>query len=339
MSAAGLGLNPGPETAWIAALFDSVRAGQGEACVHDTLLTIGPGDDAAAFETPPGCRVVVSTDASVEGIHFRREWMTWETIGYRAAASALSDLAAMAAVPIGLLLSVALPPELDASASASLGRGVGEALGVMGGELLGGVLVASPGPVMVDAVVVGHADTPVGRGGARAGDEVWVTGALGGAAAAVADLRAGLEPIPSARQAFERPVPRVAEGRWLAEETSLNALIDLSDGLSRDAGHIATASGVRLELEFERIPVHPAVEPYLESRAGRRLLLGGGEDYELLLTAPAGRVKPVRGGFEDRFRLALTRVGRVVAGAGVVVTDAGGTAVPVEGGYDHLGLT
>lgn len=326
---------PGPETAWIGAFLDGVRAGRGSAGQGEK----SPGDDAAAFEVPEGRQVVVSTDASVEGIHFRREWMTWETIGYRAAASALSDLAAMASVPIGLLLSVAVPPELDARAGASIGRGVGEALAMTGGEVLGGDLVASPGPVMLDVVVLGHAAAPVGRAGARVADEVWVTGVLGGAAAAVADLRAGLEPMPEARRAFEHPVPRVEEAIWLAERASLTALIDLSDGIARDAGHIGYASGVCLDLDLERIPAHVAVQPYLEAEAGRRLLLGGGEDYELLLTAPAGAVGPLRETFEERFGLALTRIGRAVEGEGLRVTGPAGSVVLVEGGYDHFEST
>jgi len=331
----GLGLTPGAETARIRAFLDGVRIGQGGSLRSEELVTVRPGDDAAAFEVPAGRHVVVSTDASVEGIHFRREWMTWETIGYRAAAAALSDLAAMAAVPVGLLCSVALPPELDAGVSASLGHGVGEALAVVGGEALGGDLVQSPGPVMLDVVAVGHVAVPVRRSGAHIGDEVWVTGALGGAAAAVGDLRVGLEPIPAARRAFERPVPRVEEAIWLAAEASLTALIDLSDGIGQDARHLACASGVRLELELERIPAHPAVEPYMGVRVGARLLLGGGEDYELLLTVPPGAIEPIHRSFEDRFGLALTRIGRVTRGTGLTVSDPGGS-VCVEGGYDHF---
>jgi len=329
------GLAPGPETSWISALLDGVRSGRGDA-PDSPALVIPPGDDAAAVEVPPGERAVLATDASVEGVHFRRAWMTWETIGYRAAASSLSDLAAMAAAPIGLLLSVALPPELDAGVPSAIGRGVGEALAVTGGDILGGDVVGSPGPVMLDVAVVGHAVAPVPRSGACPGDEVWVTGSLGGAAAAVADLLAGLEPTPEGRRAFERPRPRVGEARWLAGRAGLTSLIDISDGLSRDARHVAVASGVRVELELGRIPAHPAVEPYLESPAGLRLLLAGGEDYELLLTASAGAVGPLAGDFAASFGVTLTRSGTVSAGAGLGILGPDGASVPVSEGFDHF---
>lgn len=346
-----LGLAPGPETWRIGALLDGVRAGRGEAGSRDdesgavapgasrtARIEVAPGDDAAAFVVPDGARVVVSSDASIEGIHFRREWMTWETIGYRAAAAALSDLAAMAATPVGLTLSVALPPELDASAAGSIGRGVGEAIAWAGGDVLGGDLVASPGPVMIDLAVFGHTHRPITRSGARAGDELWVTGSLGGAAAAVADLQAGLEPTPGARAAFERPRPRIGEALWLSERDAVTAMIDLSDGLGRDGRHLATASAVGLEVDFERLPAHAALEPYMDSGAGVRLLLSGGEDYELLFTAPADRMGPLAEPFRERFGIGATRIGIVRERGGLTVTRpaSGDAEVPVPDGFDHF---
>jgi thiamine-monophosphate kinase len=300
-------------------------------------LDVPPGDDAAAFLVPEGSRLVVSTDASVEGIHFRREWLTWEIVGYRAAAAALSDLAAMAAEPIGLTLSVALPPELDANAASSIGRGVGEALRYTGGEILGGDLVASPGPVVLDVTVLGHTPRPVTRSGADVGEEVWITGSLGGSAAAVADLQAGLEPTPEARAAFERPRPRVAEALWLAEHVHPTAQIDVSDGLGRDGRHLAMSSSVRLDVALEDVPAHPSLESYLESEAGVRLLLAGGEDYELLFTAPVGRVEPLQAEFATRFGIDLTRIGSTSEGSGLRVSRAVEEgAEPDVDGYDHF---
>ncbi|MFV1986199.1 MAG: thiamine-phosphate kinase [Gemmatimonadota bacterium] len=342
----GLGLAPGPESLWIGTLLDGVGAGVGTDRPRATSvrLDVPPGDDAAAFVVPEGSRLVVSSDASVEGIHFRREWMTWEIVGYRAAASALSDLAAMAAEPIGLTLSLALPPELDANAVSAIGRGVGEALRYTGGTILGGDLVASPGPVMLDVTVLGHTPRPVTRSGAGVGEEVWITGSLGGAAAAVADLQAGLEPTPEARAAFEHPRPRVAEALWLAERVEPTALIDVSDGLGRDGRHLATSSSVRLDVALEDLPAHPSLEPYLESDAGVRLLLAGGEDYELLFTAPPGRVTPVLAEFSTRFGIDLTRIGFTSHGRSLRVTreDDGGGEADVGGetdtdGFDHFG--
>ncbi len=331
-------LAPGPETARIAAFLEAAASAvhAADAVRPAGTVVVGPGDDAAVIGVAPGSRVVLSTDASVEGVHFRREWMTWEVIGHRAAAAALSDLAAMGAEPVGLLVSAALPPELDAGTAAALGRGVGQALALAGGRLLGGDLVASPGPVMLDVTVVGQTARPVTRAGARPGDEVWMTGELGGAASAVGDLLAGLEPLPAARAAFERPRPRVREGLWLAE-AGVHAMIDLSDGLARDARHLALASGVRIELDWERLPIHAGARPHADTEAGRRLVLAGGEDYELLVTAPRGLLTALRPRFERELDVRLTEIGRVHEGAGLDIRDASGAALRAGPGFDHFG--
>lgn len=333
-------LAPGPEAARIAAFLEAAAGASASpassAAPAAGTLVVGPGDDAAVIETDPGARVVLSTDASLEGVHFRREWMTWEVIGHRAAAAALSDLAAMGAAPVGLLVSAALPPEHDAGTAAALGRGVGEALALAGGRLLGGDLVASPGPVVLDVTVVGQTPRPVTRGGARPGDEVWVTGGLGAAASAVADLLAGLEPLPAARAAFERPRPRIREGMRLAE-AGARAMIDLSDGLARDARHLSLSSDVRIELEWARLPVHEGAVPHLEAEAGRRLVLSGGEDYELLVTAPPGVIGALALDFEREFDVPLTEIGRVREGHGVAIRDAAGALVEAGSGFDHFG--
>ena len=171
MNVTGPALAEGPETARIRAFLGGAGANGGRTDPA-VAITLPVGDDAAAFRPPDGTQVVVSCDASVEGVHFRREWMTWETIGYRAAASALSDLAAMAATPVGLTVAAALPPELDVEIAAALGRGVGEIAGRVGAEVLGGDLVASPGPAFLDVTVLGYAAAPIdaarGASGRRA---------------------------------------------------------------------------------------------------------------------------------------------------------------------------
>lgn len=326
-----LGLAPGPETDRIAALVEAATAA-------GARVGVGIGDDAALLDVPAGSRIALSSDASVEDVHFRREWMTWEVIGFRAVAGALSDLAAMAAAPLGALLSVALPPELDASVAGALGRGVGACLARCEAALLGGDVVASPGPAMLDVSAVGHVSTPVRRGGAGEGDEIWVTGWLGGAAAAVADLRRGLEPAPEARRAFERPVPRLREARWLAGRAALSAMIDLSDGLARDARHLGRASGAAIDLELARIPASPALEGFRDSEAGTGFLVAGGEDYELLIAAPPGTLSPLAGPFEAGFDLPLTRIGVVRAGSGLRWIGADGTPRPLRAtGFEHFG--
>ncbi|MCG8468676.1 MAG: thiamine-phosphate kinase [Gemmatimonadetes bacterium] len=322
------GLEPGPETTRIRSLLDEADA------AAQRTITGAVGDDAATLEPPPGERLVVSTDASVEDVHFRREWMTWETIGYRAAASALSDLAAMAATPAGALVSAALPPELGPETTGAIGRGIGEALARAGASLLGGDLVASPGPVFLDVSALGFAREPLSRAGARPGDAVWVTGRLGGAASAVADLRSQLEPHPDARRAFERPRPRTEEARWLVERAELHAAIDLSDGLARDAAHLARASRVAIRLDAARCPAIAPLEAIRDTLAGLRLILAGGEDYELLVTAPPGSLESIAAEFTSWFELPLTRIGRVLEGRGLEIEGVRGNHA--LGGFDHF---
>lgn len=301
-------------------------------------VRLGPGDDAATLRVGDAEILVVSTDLSVEDVHFRREWLTWEAIGYRAAATALSDLAAMAARPIGVLVSLAVPPDLDSYALGELARGLGSCLREQGAALLGGDLSRSPGPVVLDVTVVGATRHPIERSGARAGDELWVTGSLGGAAAAAAAWSAGLEPEPSARAAFERPGPRTAEARWLACEADVHALIDLSDGLAADSEHVAAASGVRLELTTGAVPLHPVLEGLAQPEAALSLAVGGGEDYELLAALGPGFTAAASEAFEREFGVALTRVGRVTEGSGVDWLDERGSVrQPPAAGFDHFG--
>ena len=333
MNFTGPALAEGPETARIRAFLDGAGAVVRRGDVGATV-TLPVGDDAAAFRPPQDAQVVVSCDASVEGIHFRREWMTWETIGYRAAASALSDLAAMIATPVGLVVAAALPPELDVEIAAALGRGVGEIADRVGAEVLGGDLVASPGPAFLDVTVLGFAAHPTTRCGACPGDELWVTGELGGAAAALRDLERGLEPDPRARRSFDRPRPRIDEALWLGEHVEIHAAIDLSDGVMRDARHLATASGVALEVEADRLPAASALDGFRRSPAGERLLLGGGEDYELLLAVPSRAMQGTKQAFAKAFDLPLTRIGSAREGKGLTVRGRLDPALPA--GFDHF---
>lgn len=301
-------------------------------------VVLGPGDDAAVLRPAAGESIVLSVDLSIEGIHFRRAWLTWEAIGYRATAAALSDLAAMGARPLGALVSVALPVELDTAVYVQLASGVTEALAGAEAVLVGGDTSRSPGPALIDVTVVGAVTEPLRRAGAAAGDQVWVTGRLGGAAAAVLALQSALEPPPSARRRFERPIARWREARWLAERGVPTALIDLSDGLAGDARHVARASEVGFRLRIDAMPLDDGLEGWSDTGAARRIAAGGGEDYELLFTAPAGHVERVRAAFERTFDLELTRVGDVVRGSGVAWIDRAGEPVdpPAPAGFDHF---
>jgi len=291
-------------------------------------IRLGPGDDALILEGNPP--LVVSTDLSVEDVHFRRDWLSLQEIGYRAVAAALSDLAAMAAEPVGALVSLALPAA-DRDDVDGLQRGIHEALAGAGTHLVGGDLSSSLGPLVLDVVVLGHAREPLLRSGARPGDGLWVTGTLGGAGAAVAAWEAGALPGDSARAAFAHPVPRIRESLWLSQSVSPHAGLDISDGLAGDAGHMAAASGVDLILEAEAVPLHPASSNLEQA-------LRGGEDYELLLAIEPGTVRDLVEPFQEAFPTPLARVGRVEAGSGLVFLESrtGGRRPLVRGGFNHF---
>jgi thiamine-monophosphate kinase len=280
----------------------------------------------------------------MEGVHFRREWITPEEAGYRAAAAALSDLAAMAARPVGVLLSLAVDPRRGPEEIISFQHGAREACVREGVPIIGGDLARSPGPAVLSVEVVGRSENPVLRSGALEGDEVWVTGQLGGAGGAVELWSRGETPPDELRETFARPHPRVAEASWLAARVPLHALIDLSDGLAGDAGHLAAASAVALVLLEDRIPVHPGIlaHPGLSSRPDERglhleLALRGGEDYELCCAVPPGALDEWVLPFQDSFGIPLTRIGLATKGRGLMLEGEGGARRPLEtGGFDHF---
>jgi thiamine-monophosphate kinase len=256
------------------------------------------GDDCAVLE---GGRLIC-TDLLVDGVHFRSSWASPEDIGWKALAVNLSDIAAMGGEPEAAVAAVALPEGVSADAVLEGLLRCGEAFGC---ELVGGD--TSTGPELFVAVTVtGRADRPVLRSGAQPGDTVFVTGPLGGAAAVLARLDAG-EPVADP-SALHRPVPRLAEGR-AAAAAGATAMLDLSDGLALDARRLAEASGVRIELDPDRIPVAEG--------ASLEQAVGGGDDYELCFTAP----EPLAG---------TIAVGRVTEGEGAVLGDQ-----PLAGGWQH----
>lgn len=286
------------------------------------------GNDCALVDVA-GVTLAVTTDVSAEAVHFRREWLGLEEIGWRATAASLSDLAAAAAEPIGVLAALTMPAGEPEESFAAIMRGCGAAVASVGGVVLGGDL--SRGESIALAITsVGRAAHPMRRSGARPGDTVWVTGELGGARAALAAWTAGREPDPGARIRFARPEPRIAAGRWLAGQEA-RAMMDLSDGLAGDAGHLAAASGVTLQIALDRLPIHPAVASEAQ-RAGESppvFAARGGEDYELLAVMPAGfRASAALG-------IALTPIGVVEAGAPRAILESGGTPVSLTS-YDHF---
>ena len=315
-------LGPGRE-------FDLIRRFIGEGGALPPEVRVGPGDDAAVIEGG----WVLSTDLSVEDVHFRRAWLSDEEIGYRAGAAALSDLAAMAATPVGVLVSLAAPRggAVDLEAVEAGVKRVAESVGA---SVIGGDVSRSPGPLFIDVVVLGCTSWPVLRDGAEPDDHVWVTGSLGRSAAAVHLWESGAEPPDELRAAYAAPVPRVAEARCLVEHEVVDALIDLSDGLVGDLGHVAAASGVQVTIETDLLPIDDAVVDALGPEAALEMALHGGEDFELAFVTDPGVVDPQY--FLERHGIVVTRVGRVSEGEGVWLEDASGELRRAErGGFDH----
>ncbi|MEO8295973.1 MAG: thiamine-phosphate kinase [Gemmatimonadota bacterium] len=309
--------------------FDRIRA---------IARALGPsasdiGDDCALISIG-GETLAISVDLSVEHVHFRREWLTMRDIGWRAASGALSDLAAVGADPIGILTAIGVPPDSPADALRDLALGCGDAAVAAGGHVLGGDLSAS-NQWTIDVTVLGRAPHPIRRSGAQSGDGIYVTGWLGGSAAALSLLLSG-EPLPDpVRARFAHPIPRVSAGRWLAMHGA-HAMIDLSDGIAGDAGHLAAASGVAIRLDLGLLPLESGVAGVAQSLGEPAPLFAarGGEDYELLVAMPSDFTLDDALEFQSVTGLPLTRIGEVVSGHDVHLTHDGSRVDLV--GYDHF---
>lgn len=261
---------------------------------RNSAILAGIGDDCAVLRTRPGRETLITTDFSLEGVHFRRDWHPPESVGHRCVARGLSDIAAMGGEPVAVFLSLALRGNLSQSWVRRFVGGLVSLAEKHGATLAGGDSAESPNGILADIIVVGT--VPKGksvlRSGARPGDRIFVSGELGGSAAAVARMtnsrRSRLRPRDYPRHFY--PEPRIELGCLLREKGLTSAMIDTSDGLSTDLAHICEESSVGAEIEAEAIPRATVGKPTHEVNLD--LALHGGEDYELLFTVPAGKHIP-----------------------------------------------
>jgi thiamine-monophosphate kinase len=325
---------PLPEKALIAQIrqmSDSSNRGRNGRPNRDVLT--GIGDDCAVLRLLAGRDSLVTTDFTLEGIHFRRDWHLPESVGHRCLARGLSDIAAMGGEPVAVFLSLALPRDLRQAWIGRFARTLISLAEKHGATVAGGDTAESPDGILADIIVVGT--VPKGkailRSGAKAGDRVYVSGDLGGSAAAVVRMRGGrgkVKPRDYVRHFY--PEPRVELGRVLREEKVVSAMIDTSDGLSTDIAHICEESGVGAEIDSSLIPRAAVGKP--ASEVDLDLALHGGEDYELLFTAAQEKRIP-----RHIAGVAITQIGRITRSRGIFVRDSKGVGYELHPrGWEHF---
>ncbi len=295
-------------------------------------VPLGIGDDAALLQPPPGVQLAVATDTLNSGIHFPPETAAAD-IGWKALAVNLSDLAAMGALPAWCSLSLSMPDADGAWVDGFLDGfcALAERHGV---ALIGGD--TTRGPLSVCMSVIGFVEpgAALRRDAAQAGDDVWVSGTLGDAAAALSFWQRG-EPMPDGlRGRLDRPLPRVALGHAL--RSLANACIDVSDGLLADLGHLCAASGLGAEVDVDALPASPALVALdVDADTRRTWQASGGDDYELCFTASPDRADAVIEA-ASASGVAVTRIGRIAAGDGVVARSDGTVWQPDRAGHEHF---
>ncbi|HSY92108.1 MAG TPA: thiamine-phosphate kinase [Candidatus Binatus sp.] len=328
---------PLPEKALIAKIRRMARPARlrsADRSARPTTISTAIGDDCAVLRLPSGHDSLVTTDFTLEGIHFRRDWHPAESVGHRCLARGLSDIAAMGGEPVAAFLSVALPRDLP---QAWVGRFLRSLISLAekhGVALAGGDTAESPNGILADVIVIGTAPKgkSVLRSGARPGDRIFVSGELGGSAAALVQMMAKpkkkLNPRDYPRHFY--PEPRIELGRILREKGLASAMIDTSDGLSTDLAHLCEESHVGAELDAALIPRARVGKPARE--VDLDLALHGGEDYELLFTARPGRRVP-----RQIAGVALTQIGLVTRGTKVLIDNSKGIAYELAPrGWEHF---
>jgi thiamine-monophosphate kinase len=305
------------------------------------LGALGLTDDAALLECSPGYRLVITVDQLVEGVHFLADDPP-ELVAKKLMRRNLSDLAAMGATPRHYLVTSALPAARDDAWVRRFAAGLAEDQHRYGLALLGGDSTSTPGPTALTLTAIGHvaAGREIRRSGAQPGDKVWVSGTIGDAYLGLQLLRGSYPALAAAHRAalierFRLPDPRTALGPDLAGIA--HAMIDVSDGLIADLGHICETSGVAATVELGRVPLSPAAEAAVAAdEKSRAALATAGDDYELLFAAPPEADDEINS-LAQGLGLRITEIGRIEAGEGVRLVDAAGVDVPLAAaGWRHF---
>ena len=289
---------------------------------------LGIGDDCAVLRLPEGHEALITTDFSLEGIHFHREWHPASAVGHRCLTRGLSDIAAMGGIPRAAFLSLALPPELPQKWVDDFLAGLLKLAKRHSVPLAGGDTAQSPDGILADIVVFGSvpAGEAVLRSGAKPGDRIYVTGQLGEAVADLNRLVKGDKLRPAAHPKHFYPEPRVAIGKFLRNKKLASAMIDISDGLSTDLSHICEESGVGAVIHTNALPTA------IRGAAGLELALHGGDEYELLFTAaPEKRIPSHVAG------VPVTPIGEIVRGKRMKLIRSDGSSEQfVPRGWEHF---
>lgn len=307
----------------------------------------GIGDDVAVLRSDGGRYILATCDIQVENVHFLRSQIAPRQLGRKVVAINVSDIAAMGGLPRYLLVSLVLPKETDVAFVDGLYEGMQEECARWGAEIVGGNMAHSPNGVIVDVFLLGEVEPEhlLQRSGARVGDRVLVTGTLGDSAAGLALV---LHPETKCadehrRWVLERhltPTPRLWAGQAIARSRLATAMIDVSDGLAGDIGHICEMSSVGVRLWADAIPISGAARAVAEATGTGALdrALFGGEDYELLFTAPADRAAELARRVDEETDIPVAIIGEIVpAEAGMTLIREDGTTVPLgRGGWDHF---
>jgi len=310
-------------------------------------VRVGIGDDCAVLEPAAGSLLLATTDLLIEDVHFRRRWATPTDIGWKSLAVNVSDIAAMGGRPRWGLIALACPEAVTVEEAEAFYTGVQALATEHDVAIVGGDTSSSPRGWVVNVTLLGEAvRAPIVRSTARVGDVIAVTGSLGRSAAGLALLEANPAPAgvggdarADVTAAHLRPRPRTREGLWLSEAGGVTSMIDLSDGLATDLGHLCEESGTGARVDLGRIPVEASVHAVARAldRDALTWATGGGEDYELLLTAAPDALDRLAGGLVRATGTKLTAVGRMMRAAeGIQYLDAEGHAVSVRPGFEHF---